>query len=207
MGDVMGIAGTRVAEKLREVVRGRVINDHESLTKFARDRSIYDIRPMAVVLPEDGEDIQRLLEFSAREGLPVTPRGGGLGLAGSALGQGVVIALPQNDVWAKISDFSETPNSARVSASAGVYHNELQKFLNERGFFLPADVTSAEISRIGGNIATKASGPHALKYGSIDRFLEQVEFCNCRGRASRHCGRKDHPDAFQERPSGPRAKD
>jgi FAD/FMN-containing dehydrogenase len=181
MGDVMGIAGTRVAERLREVVRGRVLNDQDALNKFARDRSIYDIRPMAVVLPEDVEDIQRLLEFSAREGLPVTPRGGGSGLAGSALGQGVVIALPQNDFWAKISDFSETSNSAKVSASAGVYHNELQKFLNERGFFLPADVTSAEISRIGGNIATKASGPHALKYGSIDRFLEQVEFVTAGG--------------------------
>jgi FAD/FMN-containing dehydrogenase len=68
-----------------------------------------------------------------------------------------------------------------VFAGAGVYHNRLQNYLKERGFFLPADVSSADISRIGGNIATKASGPHALKYGSIDRFIEGVEFVTDRG--------------------------
>jgi FAD/FMN-containing dehydrogenase len=62
-----------------------------------------------------------------------------------------------------------------------VYHNALQKHLKERGFFLPADVSSADISRIGGNIATKASGPHALRYGSIDRFLTGVTFITPRG--------------------------
>jgi glycolate oxidase len=171
----------QVVKKLREVVRGRVLDDRESLNKFSRDRSIYEIRPRVAVLPEDSEDVRRLVEFSAREGLPITPRGGGSGLAGGALGQGLVIALPRNEFWGRISGFSDTPGAAGVSASAGVYHNELQKFLKERGFFLPADVTSAEISRIGGNIATKASGPHALKYGSIDRFLESVEFITAKG--------------------------
>src|SRR3990172_9272248 len=171
----------QTAEKLRDVVRGRVLDDRASLNEFSRDRSIYEIRPQAAVLPEDSEDVQRLVEFSAREGLPVTARGGGSGLAGGALGQGIVMALPQNEFWGRLTGFSEIPKGARVSASAGVYHNELQKFLKERGFFLPADVTSAEISRIGGNIATRASGPHALKYGSIDRFLEQAEFVTARG--------------------------
>jgi len=194
----MGADGTRVAAKLREVVRGRLLDDRESLNKFARDRSIYEIRPMVVVLPEDSEDVQRLVEFSVREGLPVTPRGGGSGLAGSALGQGLVIALPKNEFWSRISGFSETSNSARVSPSAGVYHNELQKFLNERGFFLPADVTSAQISRIGGNIATKASGPHALKYGSIDRFLEQAEFVTDRGELVDTADERTIPERFRK---------
>jgi glycolate oxidase len=171
----------QAAEKLRETVRGRVVDNRESLDKFSRDQSIYEIRPRMAVLPEDSEDVQRLVEFSVQEGLPITARGGGSGLAGGALGRGLVMALPQNRFWGRISGFSETRGTARVSAGAGVYHNELQEFLKERGFFLPADVTSAEISRIGGNIATKASGPHALKYGSINRFLESVEFITAKG--------------------------
>jgi FAD/FMN-containing dehydrogenase len=91
------------------------------------------------------------------------------------------MALPQNDFWGRITGFSEKRNAASVSAGAGVYHSVLQMFLRERGYFLPADVTSAKISRIGGNIATKASGPHALRYGSIDRFLESVEFITAEG--------------------------
>jgi glycolate oxidase len=171
----------QIAEKLRKVVRGRVLDDRESLDKFSRDRSIYEVRPEVAVLAEDSEDVRRLVEFSATEGLPITPRGGGSGLAGAALGQGLVLGLPKNEFWGRINGFSVTTAGARVSASAGVYHNELQKFLKKRGFFLPADVTSAELSRIGGNIATKASGPHALKYGSIDRFLESVEFVTAKG--------------------------
>jgi glycolate oxidase len=194
----MGTAGARVADRLRDVMRGRVLDDRESLNKFARDRSIYEIRPTLVVLPEDREDVQKIVEFSAREGLPVTPRGGGSGLSGGALGQGIVIALPQNEFWARICKFSKTSNSARVSASAGVYHNELQKFLKERGFFLPADVTSAEISRIGGNIATKASGPHALRYGSIDSFLETAEFVTAQGELVDTADERTIPERFRK---------
>ncbi len=189
----------QAAKKLREVVRGRVLDDRESLDKFSRDRSIYEIRPRIAVLPEDSEDIQRLVEFSSREGVPITARGGGSGLAGGALGRVLVMALPENEYWGRISRFSETPEGAKVSASAGVYHNELQKFLKERGFFLPADVTSAEISRISGNIATKASGPHALKYGSIDRFLESVEFITAKGELVDTADEKSIPERITTR--------
>jgi FAD/FMN-containing dehydrogenase len=177
----MAARGSTIAEKLRDVLRGRVVDDDTSLQQFSRDQSMYQIKPLAVGLPEDVEDVQRLVLFAKREGVPITARGGGSGTAGSALGQGLVLALPRGGFWERISGFSSNGRVARVSAAAGVYHNDLQKFLKERGFFLPADVTSAGISRIGGNIATKASGPHALKYGSIDRFLESVEFVTAKG--------------------------
>ena len=171
----------KLTDKLRELMHGRVLDDEKSLQSFSRDQSIYEIKPLAVVLPEDIEDVQKLISFAAQEGEPITPRGGGSGTAGSALGAGLVMTLPDNEFWGKISGFSANDRTARVSCGAGVYHNELQNFLKARGFFLPADVTSAEISRIGGNIATKASGPHALRYGSIDRFLEHVEFITAQG--------------------------
>jgi FAD/FMN-containing dehydrogenase len=34
---------------------------------------------------------------------------------------------------------------------------------------------------LGGNISTKASGPHALKHGSIDRYLRHVQFVTAEG--------------------------
>ncbi len=190
---------TQVSEKLRGLVRGQVHADMKTLQTYSRDQSIYEIWPLAVVFPEDTGDVQRLVAFATREGVPITPRGGGSGLAGSALGEGLVMALPENEFWGRISGFSAERNSARVSAGAGVYHNELQKFLKERGFFLPSDVTSAGISRIGGNIATKASGPHALKFGSIDRFLEQVEFVTAQGEWVDTADEKTIPERFKKK--------
>ncbi len=158
-----------------------MLDDEKSLLQFSHDQSIYEIMPRVVVFPEDIEDVRRVVEFASQEGLPITPRGGGSGTAGSALGRGIVMALPDSEYWSRISGFSEARGTASVNAGAGVYHNDLQIYLKERGFFLPADVTSAAISRIGGNIATKASGPHALKYGSIDRFVESIEFVTAMG--------------------------
>lgn len=168
-------------EKLQRVVRGRALDDAETLRRYARDRSIYEIQPLAAVFPGDEEDAARLVEFAGGEGIPLTARGGGSGTAGSALGRGIVMVLPEKGFWSRISGFEPAGSTGRVCAAAGVYHNELQAFLAERGFYLPADVTSAEISRIGGNIATKASGPHALRHGSIERFLEQARFISGRG--------------------------
>jgi len=195
----MRVNNNQVAEKLRSLVRGSVIVDDKSLLQFSRDQSIYEIKPIVVVLPEDIEDVQKLISFAAREGLPITPRGGGSGTAGSALGPGLVIALPDNTFWGRISNYSATIGSARVSTRAGVYHNDLQKFLKGQGFFLPADVTSADISRIGGNIATRASGPHSLKYGSIGRFLEQVEFITAEGELVDTADETTVPERFRIR--------
>jgi FAD/FMN-containing dehydrogenase len=189
----------KLSEKLRGLMHGQVLDDERSLQQFSRDRSIYEIKPCAVVFPEDAEDARGLVAFARREGIAITARGGGSGLAGSALGEKLVMALPKNEFWSEISGFSESGRSARVNASAGVYHNDLQKFLKERGFFLPADVTSAEISRIGGNIATRASGPHALKYGSIDRFLESLEFITAEGELVNTADDTTIPARFREK--------
>ncbi len=168
-------------DKLKGLIRGKVINEDKALQQFSRDQSIYEIVPIAAVLPEDIADVQKLISFAMQEGLPVTPRGGGSGTAGSALGPGIIMALPDNEFWGQITGFSATNGKARISAGSGARHNRIQTFLRERGFFLPADVTSADISCIGGNIATRASGPHSLKYGSISRFLENVEFITAEG--------------------------
>jgi glycolate oxidase len=195
----MGAEKNQVSEKLRGMVRGRVLTDRKTLQRCSRDQSIYEIKPLVVVLPADIEDVQKLVEFAKREKMPITPRGGGSGTAGSALGRGLVIALPEDEFWGRISDFSADTLQARVSAGAGVYHNDLQTFLKAHGFFLPADVTSAAISRIGGNIATRASGPHALKYGSIDRFLEHVEFITAQGEIVNTAKETTIPERFKKK--------
>jgi FAD/FMN-containing dehydrogenase len=151
-----------------------------------------------VVLPVDTEDVQRLVAFAAREGISLTARGGGSGTAGAALGAGIVMALPRNGFWGRIGEPEIDGTKARVRVGAGVYHNELQKFLKGQGYFLPADVSSADVSRIGGNIATKASGPHALRYGSIDRFLEAVELVTVRGEVVNTADEATIPERFKK---------
>ncbi len=48
---------------------------------------------------------------------------------------------------------------------AGVRTREVQRLAREHGLFFAPDPGAAEQSQIGGNVATNAGGPHAVKYG------------------------------------------
>lgn len=170
-----------VIKKLIGRVKGQVLFEGKDLKKFSRDMSMYEIQPMAVVIPADVEDMIKTLQLAADAGIPVTPRGGGSGTAGAALGKGIVIAFERKGPLNRILHFDDSAETPEITLEAGVLHNHMQRYLRERGLFLPADPTSGDISLIGGNIATKASGPHALKHGSINRYLKHLCFISNRG--------------------------
>ena len=48
----------------------------------------------------------------------------------------------------------------------GVINQSLQDSVKPYGYFWPPDPSSAAYSTIGGNLATSAGGPHAVKYGT-----------------------------------------
>jgi FAD/FMN-containing dehydrogenase len=132
------------------------------------------------------------------EGIPLTARGGGSGTAGAALGRGIVMAFPKRGELNRITDFQGADGGPRVTVQPSVVHDDLQDFLRERGLFLPADPSSGAISVLGGNVATKASGPHALKHGSIDRYVESVQFVSADGDLVDTADESTVPDRIRE---------
>ena len=58
---------------------------------------------------------------------------------------------------------------------AGVVTQKLQDAVEAQNLFYPPDPASKKDSFIGGNIATNAGGPHALRYGSIVDHVLAVE--------------------------------
>lgn len=165
-----------VIKELKRLVSGAVLTEARDLKRFSRDQSIYHIPPGVVVVPADREDIAKTLRLAGDAGVPVTTRGGGSGTAGAALGQGIVIAFDRKGPLNRILAFDDTGGSPEIKVEAGVMHFKVQEHLREKGLFLPADPSSGEISMMGGNIATKASGPHELHHGSIDRYLKHLCF-------------------------------
>ena len=190
---------TGVVKKLQSLLQGQVLADDKTLTKFSHDYSIYEIRPLAVVQPYDLEDLQKVILFAATEGFHITPRGGGSGTTGGALGKEIIIALPKGDFWGQVKDFYTKDANVYISTRAGMLHNDLQHYLKKHDYYLPADVSSARLSQIGGNVATKASGPHALKHGSIDRFLENIEFVTSQGELINTSDKSSIPKRIQDK--------
>jgi len=129
-------------------------------------------RADAVAYPESAEQVAELVAWCYERGVPLTARGGGTGLTGGAtpVAGGVVVALERlNRVRAL------DPGQWRMEAEAGVTTATVQRRAREAGLYFPPDPGAAEQSQLGGNVATNAGGPHALRYGTTGDFVTGLE--------------------------------
>ena len=175
------MSGDLLGQALQQRIKGEVRTDERTLSQYATDQSMYLIRPLAVVFPRDVEDVVTVVRFAREEGIPLTPRGRGSGTAGAALGRGILLSFAKPCPMNRICGFDEADGEPRVTVEPGLIHDYLQRYLRERGVYLPADPSSGAMCALGGNVATKASGPHALKHGSIDRYLSDLQFVTATG--------------------------
>jgi len=153
----------KVADITR-LVSCKVLSDKHSLNLYSVDASSYIVKPLVVVIPENEQEIVSILKYASRNKISVTLRGAGTGLVGSALGKGIILDLKNFDKM-RIGQ-----NHAEVGA--GVFKGNLDSELEKRGRFFAPNPSIGPYCRIGGMVATNASGSHSLKYGStIDNLL------------------------------------
>jgi FAD/FMN-containing dehydrogenase len=63
----------------------------------------------------------------------------------------------------------------RIQPEAGVTTRHVQRLARENGLLFAPDPGASEQSQIGGNVATNAGGPHALKYGVTGAWVTGLE--------------------------------
>lgn len=152
-----------VAADLRHLIGvEKVRDDIPTLTAYAVDASIYRIVPTAVVLAESEDDIRQVVEYTARMGIPLTPRAAGTNLTGSAVGSGVILDVSRLN---RILEVNEEEKWARVQP--GIVFAELNKRLVRYGLLFGPDPSSGDMCKLGGMLANNSSGPHTLRYGSV----------------------------------------
>lgn len=118
--------------------------------------------PLGVVRAGSVAEVCATLALCHERGLPVVPRGAGTGLAGGATaGAGSVVL----DLSGLDRIVSLDPIDQVAAVEAGVITAVLDRAAGEHGLRYAPDPASAEISTIGGNIATNAGGMRCVKYG------------------------------------------
>ncbi|HTY97393.1 MAG TPA: FAD-linked oxidase C-terminal domain-containing protein [Solirubrobacteraceae bacterium] len=129
-------------------------------------------RADAVALPGTPEEVREVLAWCYEHDVPLTPRGGGTGLTGGAapVEGGVVCSLERLRGMRELD-----PARWRMFPEAGVHTRDVQRLAREHGLFFAPDPGAAEQSQIGGNVATNAGGPHALKYGVTGSWVAGME--------------------------------
>ena len=83
----------RFAADLRARIAGEVRSDPGHRALYAGDASNHRVVPACVVLPRTLDDVVATVARCSAEGVPVTTRGAGTGIAGGALGSGVVVVI------------------------------------------------------------------------------------------------------------------
>ena len=63
-------------------IRGDVLTDEYSLGLYSTDASVYQILPIAIILPLDEADVISAIKIAKDHKVSVLPRGGGTSLAG-----------------------------------------------------------------------------------------------------------------------------
>jgi len=140
----------------------RLYTDPVDCYAYAYDNSRRICPPEAVVFPLTAIEVQAVVRLCNQHEVPLTPRGRGTGTAGGSLPEqgGVALSLERMN-----RILSLDPDNRMAIIEPGVLNQELQDAANAHGFFWPPDPSSANYCTVGGNLATCAAGPHAVKYG------------------------------------------
>ncbi len=140
-----------------------LLTDPVDCYAYAYDNSRKIFPPLAVAFAVNQEQIQAILMCCNEYRIPITPRGRGTGTAGGSLPEqgGLALSLERMNRIISID-----PANRVIIAEPGVLNQEIQDAAKPHGFFWPPDPSSAPYCTIGGNLATSAGGPHAVKYGT-----------------------------------------
>jgi len=154
----------------------------DALTRvlYSTDASIYKIEPQAVAFPTSGVETGRLLAAAADSGLEITPRGAGTGLAGGAVGSGLVVDLARRS--RSISDLDLERRTVRVGP--GVVLDGLNTRLAPHGLWFGPDVATSSRATLGGMIGNNSSGAHAPVYGTTVDHVVALEVALVDGRVA-----------------------
>lgn len=150
--------------ELKKILPGdRILTDPVDCFAYAYDNSRRICPPDGVIFPVNIDEIRQVVELCNDHGVPLTPRGRGTGTAGGSLPEqgGIALSLERMTRVVRID-----PENRVVVAEPGVINQSLQDAVKPFGYFWPPDPSSAGYSTIGGNLATSAGGPHAVKYGT-----------------------------------------
>ncbi len=154
-----------------------IVFDNRTRQLYATDASIYQIVPAGVAFPRSAEQAKAAILGAAGAGLSVTPRGAGSGLAGGAIGDGLIVDFSRHNRQITGLDLEQR----RVRVGAGVL-DQLNTFLRPHGYCFGPDVATSSRATLGGMIANNSSGARVPVYGTTADHVKALEIVLADGR-------------------------
>jgi len=163
----------------RALPKNTVISGSENTRPFECDGlSVYKQEPLAVVLPNNIDQIKKVLEICRKNNTPIVTRGAGTGLSGGAtpLEGSVVLGL------SKLTQIISIDEQKKIAVlEPGVRNLAISEAAEEFNLYYAPDPSSQIACTIGGNVAENSGGVHCLKYGLTVQNVEAIKMLTIDG--------------------------
>jgi len=169
--------------QLKDIVgnAGLTTDDNERKV-FSRDTWVLsDLRdflgagpdvPMAIVSPQDTEQLSKVVGLCCAHETPMIPFGAGSGVCGSIVGQANAVVISTRSMQGLIELDEE---NMLASFWTGTMGSEAERLVAEQGYTIGHWPQSIDISSVGGWLATRASGQYSTAYGNIEDIVFSLE--------------------------------
>jgi FAD/FMN-containing dehydrogenase len=160
-------------QELKDLIKGDVSVDEETLTKYSHDASIFEMRPQIVVFPKDASDLKALVKLVAKHKLDIpdlslTARAASTCMSGGGLNTSIIVAFQKY--------FNHKPKVTGHTATTepGVFYRDFEKETLKHQMLFPSYPSSREICAMGGIINNNAGGEKSLEYGKTEDYVKEL---------------------------------
>jgi FAD/FMN-containing dehydrogenase len=157
-------------DELQKIVRGEVDNAPASLEAYARDASMFYIKPQEIVRPLDAQDIEAVVQLVSRTKqadpksiVSITARSAGTDMSGGPLNDSIIV-----DITAHINKLLEL-GPAYAVVEPGMYFRDFDRETQKKNLELPSYTASRELNTVGGMAANNSA------YGKTARYVQELD--------------------------------
>src|SRR5438105_2441427 len=170
-------------ETLREAIQP--FAQVSSAVDTLRNYTVDGLLPRLVVTPTTVEEAAHIVALTAQHGLSLLPRGGGSRMSVGGLPERIDVLLETNKLTQLLEH--EAPDLT-CHVEAGLTLAALQAQLATKGQWLAFDPPDAGQATLGGLLASNASGPKRLRYGSARDLVIGLHVVQANGEVARSGG-------------------
>src|SRR3989344_5319219 len=141
-----------LANQIKEVIKGEVIENSNELKAYGHDASIFEVQPKLVVKPKDRDDIKNIVKSytehkSPNPSLSLPARAGGSDMSGGPLNESIIL-----DFTAHFNKTLEVGNDYAI-VEPGVFYRDFEKETLKKDLLMPSYPASRELCAVGGMVA------------------------------------------------------
>ena len=167
----LSIDRKNLKKELDQQIKGEVRFAEADRGLYASDASNYRMVPLGVILPKDAEDVERAVAICRKYDAPIFARGGGTGIPGQTVNNGVLFDFSK--YMNKVIDLDPEKQTARVQP--GTVLDTLRDAAEKHELTFGPDPATHSRCTLGGMIGNNSCGVHSVMAGETVDNVDELD--------------------------------